>query len=163
VTVPGSVSTSNAAARDVMTGVRASFSRADAPSGLSFHLTGPLAVSVNSGSTEGSSIANFTLLFVIMVLFVLYRAALAPLITLVPAALAVLISGPIIAEAMARAGVAVPPSAQPVLIVLLLGAGTDYGLFLAFRFREELAGGRGQREALVASVQRVGQAVMYLG
>ena len=62
---------------------------------------------------------------------------LAPLITLIPALLAVSISGPLIAEA-ASAGLKVSQLAQLLLIVLVLGAGTDYGLFLVFRVRENL-------------------------
>jgi RND superfamily putative drug exporter len=87
---------------------------------------------------------------------------LAPLITLLPAALAVVLSGPLIAEA-ARAGLSVSSIAQLLLIVLLVGAGSDYGLFLSFRFREELANGREPAEALVTAVARVGEAITYSG
>ena len=163
VTVSGDVSTSNTAATSAVKAIRAGFSRASAPPGLSFHLTGPLAVSADSRNTETGGITQFTLLFVIVVLFIVYRAALAPLITLIPAALAVVLSGPVIAAIMGWAAIAVPPSSQPLLIVLLLGAGSDYGLFLCFRFREELARGHEPREALVAAVARVGQAITYSG
>jgi RND superfamily putative drug exporter len=163
VTVPGSISTSNTAETDVVHRIRAAMSRAGAPQGMELHLAGPLAVSVDSRTTETGGITQLTLLFVIVVLFVVYRAALAPLITLIPAALAVVISGPLIAEIMGRTGIAVPPSSQPLLIVLLIGAGTDYGLFLCFRFREELARGSETREALVAAVARVGEALTFSG
>lgn len=163
VTVPGSVSSSNTAATDVVRRIRAAMAQAGVPPGLDLHLTGPLAVSVDTRNTEAGGITRFTLLFVIVVLFVVYRAALAPLVTLLPAALAVIISGPLIAAVMGRAGIGVPPSSQPLLIVLLLGAGTDYGLFLCFRFREELARGREPPEALVTAVARVGQALTFSG
>ena len=39
----------------------------------------------------------------------------------------------------AQHGLKVSPLAQFLLIVLVLGAGTDYGLFLVFRVREEPA------------------------
>ena len=163
VTVPGSVSSSNAAATDAVRRIRTTMAQPGVPPGLDLHLTGPLAVSVDARNTETGGITRFTLLFVIVVLFVVYRAALAPLVTLIPAALAVIISGPLIAAVMGRAGIGVPPSSQPLLIVLLLGAGTDYGLFLCFRFREELARGREPREALVTAVARVGQALTFSG
>jgi len=163
VTVPGSVSSSNSAATDVIHRIRDAMAHAGAPPGLDLHLAGPLAVEVDARNTESGGITRFTLLFVIVVLFVVYRAALAPLVTLIPAALAVIISGPLIAEIVGRAGIAVPPSTQPLLIVLLLGAGTDYGLFLCFRFREELARGSEMREALVTAVARVGQALTFSG
>ncbi len=163
VTVPGSVSSSNSAATDVVHRIRAGMAHAGAPPGLDLHLAGPLAVSVDARNTETGGITQLTLLFVIVVLFVVYRAALAPLVTLIPAPLAVIISGPLIAEIMGRAGIAVPPSTQPLLVVLLIGAGTDYGLFLCFRFREELARGAGTREALETAIARVGQALTFSG
>ena len=98
----------------------------------------------------------------IVLLFIVYRAALAPLITLIPAALAVALSGLLIAQ-LARVGVSVASIAQLLLIVLLLGAGSDYGLFLSFRFREELARGTEPRQALITAVARVGEAITYSG
>src|SRR5205807_9412644 len=62
---------------------------------------------------------------------------------------------------MANAGVSVSSISQQLLIVLVLGAGSDYGLFLCFRVREELAGGREPREAVVTAVERVGEAITY--
>jgi putative drug exporter of the RND superfamily len=161
VTVTASVTNSPTASKTAVDAIRASFAQVDAPAGLSFHLTGPLAVSVDAANTNNASnITRFTLLFVILLLFVVYRAVLAPLITLIPAALAVVLSGPLIAEA-AKAGVSVSSISQQLLVVLLLGAGTDYGLFLSFRVREELAQGRQVREAIVAALARVGEAISY--
>lgn len=64
---------------------------------------------------------------------------------------------------MAKASVSVAPVAQQLLIVLLLGAGTDYGLFLVFRMREGLRRGTAPRQALVAAMGRVGEAITYSG
>ncbi|HMA37765.1 MAG TPA: MMPL family transporter [Chloroflexia bacterium] len=163
VTVPAATASNAVAAQAVVTAIRASFAGAGAPPGLSWHLAGPLAASVDAattGSTTGGNITRFTLLFVIVLLFLVYRAVLAPLITLLPAALAVALAGPLIAAA-AQAGLAVAEIAQQLLIVLLLGAGADYGLFLCFRVREELARGSTPPEALVTAVARVGEAITY--
>ena len=145
-----------------MDGIRARFSQVGGPDGLSLHLAGPLAVSVDASGSSAGNITRFTLLFVIVLLFIVYRAALAPLITLIPAALAVALSGLLIAQ-LARVGVSVASIAQLLLIVLLLGAGSDYGLFLSFRFREELARGTEPRQALITAVARVGEAITYSG
>jgi len=77
VTVPGSVSSSNASATDAVHRIRAAMAHSGVPPGLGLHLTGPLAVSADARNTETSGITRFTLLFVIVVLFVVYRA-LAP-------------------------------------------------------------------------------------
>lgn len=163
VTVTASTSSSNTASKNVVDGIRATFTRAGASPGLSFHLAGPLAVSVDASNTgAANNIAKFTLLFVVALLFVVYRALPAPLITLIPAALAVALSGPLIAK-VAEAGIAVSSISQELLIVLLLGVGSDYGLFLSFRFREELQEGGDPGRALVTAVRRVGQAITYSG
>src|SRR5436190_14335890 len=49
---------------------------------------------------------------------------------------------------------------EPVLlIILLIGAGTDYGLFLVFRVREELRGGLEPPEAVQRAIVRVGESI----
>jgi RND superfamily putative drug exporter len=162
VTVSPTAAGGNASSKNVVDGVRAGFSLAGAPAGLSFHLTGQLAVSVDASNTHVGSIERYTVLFVIVLLFVVYRSLLAPLITLIPAVLSVLLSGPLVAET-AKAGVPVSPTSQQLLVILLLGAGTDYGLFLVFRTREEMAAGVPVRRALVTALGRVGQAITYSG
>jgi hypothetical protein len=61
----------------------------------------------------------------------------------------------------AHAGLKVSQIAQLLLIVLVLGAGTDYGLFLVFRVREQLRNGVDPKEAVVASVTRVGETITF--
>ncbi|MEO3857967.1 MMPL family transporter [Acrocarpospora sp. B8E8] len=161
MTVPdGPGTTSNA---DLVTAVRATFASAPAPAGLTFHLTGPLAqtTDADTASTKaGSNIHRFTLLFVIVLLFVVYRSLLAPVVTLIPAVPALLLAGPVIGQA-GQAGLPVSPAIQQLLVVLLLGAGTDYGLFLVFRMREEIRRGRRPREALIAAMARVGESITF--
>jgi len=101
-----------------------------------------------------------SIIFIIGLLLLVFRALLAPLVTLVPAVLAVTISGPLVAEA-AHHGLKVSPLAQILLIVLVLGAGTDYGLFLVFRVRENLRGGMDRRQAVIAAVERVGESITF--
>ena len=45
--------------------------------------------------------------------------------------------------------------------MLILGAGTDYGVFLVFRVREELRRGLTPHEAVVQSVSRVGESISF--
>jgi putative drug exporter of the RND superfamily len=95
-----------------------------------------------------------------VLLLLVFRALLAPLVTLIPAFLAVTISGPLVAEA-AHHGLKVSPLAQILLIVLVLGAGTDYGLFLVFRVRENLRAGQDRKQAVIAAVERVGESITF--
>src|ERR1700748_2771477 len=111
------------------------------------------------GSTD-STIQLLWTVFIIVLLLLVFRALLAPLVTLIPAFLAVTISGPLVAEA-AHHGLKVSPLAQILLIVLVLGAGTDYGLFLVFRVRENLRAGLDKRQAVIAAVERVGESITF--
>lgn len=147
---------------NIVAGIRSDFGKAGAPPGLIFHLTGAMAISVDASNTHAGAIVRLTLLFVIVLLFVVYRALLAPVITLIPAVLSVALAGPLVAEA-AKAGLPVSPVSQQLLIVLLIGAGSDYGLFLSYRVREEIAGGHTPRQALITAMERVSEAITYSG
>ena len=85
---------------------------------------------------------------------------LAPLVTLLPAVLSLVLAGPVIAEA-GRAGLPVSIATQTLLPVLLIGAGTDYGLLLVYRVREEIRRGSAPRDALVIAMGRVGLSIAY--
>ncbi|HUD06107.1 MAG TPA: MMPL family transporter [Candidatus Saccharimonadales bacterium] len=146
-----------------VTDVRNTFSKVQSPSNLSFHLTGTLAEDVDSNNSSNSARNNtqiFIILFIIILLFVVYRSLLGPLITLIPAALSLVIASPIIAEST-KIGVQVSPITQLLLIVLLLGAGTDYGIFLVFRVREELRKGHEPKEAVIQALSKVGKVITF--
>jgi RND superfamily putative drug exporter len=123
--------------------LHAKISAAGLPGGLTAHLTGSLATQVDqqqASGSQGSNIQNLSSLFIVVLLVLIFRSLSLSLTTLAPAALSVLIAGPLVAEA-AQHGLKVSPIAQFLLIVLVLGAGTDYGLFLVFRVREQLRAG----------------------
>src|SRR5438105_5850742 len=143
--------------------IRSLFAESQPPAGLSFHLTGPLAQTTDaaaSASQTGTNIRLFSVLFVIVLLFVVYRAVLAPLITLLPAVLALLASAPLLAKA-SQLGLPVSIATRSLLPVLLMRAGTDYGLFLVFRVREEIRRGATPSDALMKAMTRVGVSITY--
>ena len=143
--------------------LRAQIAKAGPPAGLQVHLAGQFAISVDqqtkSGST-GNQVEGLSVIFILVLLLLIFRSLLAPLITLIPAFLAVAVSGPLVAEA-AHAGLKVSQLAQLLLIVLILGAGTDYGLFLVFRVRENLREGADPKDAVRSAVTRVGETITF--
>jgi RND superfamily putative drug exporter len=146
-----------------ITNVRSDFSKVQAPSNLNFHLTGALAEDVDSNKSNNTSKNNtqiYIILFIIILLFIVYRSLLAPLITLLPAGISLMVASPVIAEST-KIGVQVSPITQLLLIVLLLGAGTDYGLFLVFRVREEIRNGYEAKEAVVRALSKVGKVITF--
>ena len=127
-------------AKDLVGAMRTEIRAAQLPAGLHAHVAGSLAVQVDqqkaSGNT-GNKVQSLSAIFVILLLVVIFRSLSLAITTVLPALLSVAIAGPLVAEA-AKHGLQVSPIAQLLLIVLVIGAGTDYGLFLVFRVREEL-------------------------
>jgi RND superfamily putative drug exporter len=131
--------------------------------GLQMHLTGQVAQAADSQKANNKGKNNteiYNVIFIIVLLLLVFRAALAPLVTLIPAGLALTIAQPLIAEST-KIGVQVSFITEILLIVLLLGAGTDYGLFLVFRVREELRNGLAPKEAVVKALSRVGESITF--
>jgi RND superfamily putative drug exporter len=155
------------------------------PAGLAAHTAGPVATRVDTNATSsktGGQVQWFSIIFVVALLMAVFRSALAPLIAVLPALVVVLVAERLTAEAAVH-GLGVSQIASLLLIVLVLGAGTDYALFLMFRVREEMraglasggpgpaaAGGQASsvvppmqrcREAIVLSVARVGETITF--
>jgi RND superfamily putative drug exporter len=147
----------------VFDAMRAAVRRTARPAGLQIHFAGELAQSVDAQAAQKHT-QNLTqllsILFIIVLLLIVFRAVLAPLVTLLPAGLSLAIAGPLIGEA-AKAGLEVSSLTQIILIVIVLGAGTDYGLFLIFRVRENLAHEIPPREAVISAVSRVGETITF--
>jgi putative drug exporter of the RND superfamily len=143
--------------------LRAAIKDSSPPPGVQAHLAGALAIQVDqqkqSGNT-GNQVELFAAIFILVLLFLIFRAALAPFITLIPAFLSVAISGPVVAE-LANHGLKVSSLAQLLLTVLVLGAGTDYGLFLVFRVRENRRAGQDNHDAVINALTKVGESITF--
>jgi len=127
----------------LVAGLREIIRAAALPAGLVAHTAGTVATRVdnNASSTKtGGQVQWFSIIFVIALLIAVFRSALAPLIAVLPALVVVLVAERLTAEAAVH-GLGVSQIASLLLIVLVLGAGTDYALFLMFRVREEMRAG----------------------
>jgi putative drug exporter of the RND superfamily len=147
--------------KTVVNDVIATFKHAHAPPGLQLDVAGSIATNVAnqaSSNKTGSRTQSFTLLFVIVLLFLVFRSVLAPIITLIPPAFALLVSDRFIGGLGAH-GLKISEITQLLLIVLLIGAGTDYGLFLVFRVREQIRSGQAPHDAVRHALVRVGESI----
>jgi RND superfamily putative drug exporter len=101
-----------------------------------------------------------TVVLVVALLVLIYRAPLLALIPLVTVFLAVQVSLNLLAI-LAQAGtITLFQGIQIYVIILAYGAGVDYCLFLTARYREELQRGAGPRDAIAVTIEAVGHTVV---
>src|SRR5579884_38419 len=147
--------------KPIIAGLRGTFARADPPAGLQLHLAGQAATIVaNQASSDkaGKQVQMFSFLFIIVLLLLVFRSVPAAIVTLLPSGLALVIAERIVGG-LGSAGLKISSITDILIIVLLLGAGTDYGLFLVFRVREELRAGSEPKRAVENALVRVGESI----
>ena len=157
------VPTSSTDASPTVAAVRSTMSSFKLPAGLSSYLTGQLPSAVDNQNSQAHAqklTADLSILVILIMLIIVFRAVAAPLVTLLPAIWVLEMSGSIIAEA-SKAGLQVSTITETMLTVLLLGAGTDYGLFFIMRVREEMAGGAPPHTAIERAGRYVGESITF--
>jgi putative drug exporter of the RND superfamily len=150
-------------AQHLVAGLRAAIAASALPPGLRAHLAGPAAAAADASQTSQKATSlglDLIIVFIVVLLLVVFRSLLAPLLTLAPAVLVTQLAGPVLGEA-GKAGLPVSSLSYDLMLILTIGAGTDYGLFLVFRVREELRAGRAPRDAVTRALARVGESMTF--
>ena len=88
-----------------------------------------------------------TVLLIATILGVTFRSIGAPLVTLLSAGLAYLVTVTTLPWLGQQFGIAMPPEIEPLVVVLLIGIVTDYAMFFLSGFRTRLVGGEPRLEA----------------
>jgi RND superfamily putative drug exporter len=139
------------------------FHEEEGTAGLNLYLTGPAGVGRDLVKTANNSLdltTVATVLLVIVILLLVYRAPIMALIPLVTIALSVWVVLSGLALCTLIPGFYLINITAVFAVVMLYGAGTDYCLFLISRYREELARGHSRRKALSRAVTGVGGALV---
>jgi putative drug exporter of the RND superfamily len=147
--------------KPVVKALQATFPQADAPPGLQLHLAGQVATNAanNASSNKATGrIRLFSIVFIVVLLAIVLRTPMGTAVTFGPSGIALLVADRFIGGLGAH-GLEISSVTQTLLIVLMLGAGTDYGLFLVFRFKEELRTHQDPHEAVVRALTRVGESI----
>jgi putative drug exporter of the RND superfamily len=105
--------------------------------------------------------ASVALIFVVVA--IAFRSFGAPLVALIAALIAYLLTVRILPWAGEQADVTVPKEVQPVIVVLLLGLVTDYAIFFLSGMRRRLRQGEPRIPAARATVTEVGPIVFTAG
>src|SRR5580692_5876666 len=107
-------------------------------------ITGPIPAEYDQSliiSRDLSRVELFTVLAIALIVGLRFRSVGAPLAALACAGTAYVLAVRVVASTAQRMGISLPPDLDPVLVVLLLGATTDYAVFYLDGMRARLAEG----------------------
>ena len=134
--------------------------------GLSVYIGGP-AASANDELKIFKGIDS-TLLYsalgvVIVLLLLTYRSPILWLLPIMSAGVALAIAEAVIYELTQHANLTVNGQSGGILVVLVIGASTDYALLLIARYREELRRHADRHQAMAVALRRAGPAIIASG
>ena len=133
--------------------------------GMSVYVTGPAATASDELKIfKGidSTLLFATLAVVIVLLLLTYRSPTLWLLPIVSAGVALTIAEAVV-YVLTQHGLTVNGQSGGILVVLVLGAGTDYALLLVARYREELRRHEDRHEAMAEALRRAGPAIIASG
>jgi putative drug exporter of the RND superfamily len=134
--------------------------------GLSVYVGGP-AASANDELKIFKGIDS-TLLYsalgvVIALLLLTYRSPVLWLLPIISAGVALTVAEAVIYLLTQHANLTVNGQSEGILVVLVIGASTDYALLLVARYREELRRHSDRHQAMAVALRRAGPAIIASG
>lgn len=130
--------------------------------GLAAGLTGNAAISVDSNAAYADAEQVITIATVVIILLTLGLVFRSPIIAILP----IVVIGVVFIAVRGVTAMAadlfdfeVSTTLDAILVVVLFGVGTDYIVFLLFRYREELRQGDSHNPAIILSTRVVGRVV----
>jgi len=149
-------------ASDAVKALRADIKPMIAGTTLTEGVTGQAAQSLDSQDSSNKAdqivlMATFGLILIL--LLVIFRSPIIALLPLITIALVSQVATGLISDVNKALHLNTDSSISTILIVVLFGVGTDYILFLMFRYRERLRAGENPKQAMVSAVTRVGEVI----
>jgi putative drug exporter of the RND superfamily len=133
--------------------------------GMRILLTGDLGFSTDAEevfSNLDTKLLGATVLLVLVLLGLIYRAALVALTPLLVVFLSYTVATAFV-YLYAKSGATVSSNGTTILIVLMFGVGTDYSLLLVSRYREELRRTQDKHAAMHHALSRTGPTILASG
>jgi putative drug exporter of the RND superfamily len=130
--------------------------------GLKAGVTGTVPENVDSASTGNKAqeiVFVGTILLIVVLLLIIFRSPIIVLLPLLTIGLVSSVANGLIDFVSKAAGWNADSFTSILLIVVLFGVGTDYILFLLFRYRERLRTGEPSKQAMESAIGRVGPAI----
>ncbi|WP_102142191.1 RND family transporter [Mycobacterium hubeiense] len=153
----------SAEATESVAAVRSAVSELAAPPGLRTYVTGPGATLVDefrSIDRQMALITGVTVAMIAVLLLLVYRSVLAAAIPLAAVGLSLAVARPVVAALGESGLVEVSLFSVALMAAMVLGAGTDYGIFLLARYHENRRAGVDSADALVAAYRGVAPVIV---
>ncbi len=132
-------------------------------SGLQGQLTGNAAISVDQAASFDRAeniISIATVLLILLLLALVFRSVIISFLPLLVVGLVHQMAQSLTAFFAQWFGFSVGTELAPLLIVVMFGVGTDYIVFLLFRYREQMGNGEDQHESLMVALCRAGEVIL---
>ncbi|MFD0959178.1 MMPL family transporter [Paenibacillus chungangensis] len=115
-------------------------------------------------SEEGLKKTEYiTIGFILIILFVVFRSAAAPLVPLLTIGFSYLVSQSVVAFLVEYADFPLSNFTQIFMVAVMFGIGTDYCILLISRYKEELSRLGDKQEAIIHTYRTAGKTVLYSG
>ena len=150
------------AAGDAIKVLRSDITPLMSGTGLNQGVTGTAAQQLDSqqsGTRAEAIVGGATLLLILILLLIIFRSPIIAIMPLIVIGLVAEVATGLIADVNKALNLNADSSVTTILIVVLFGIGTDYILFLMFRYRERLRLGEDKREAMAQALTRVGEVI----
>jgi RND superfamily putative drug exporter len=115
--------------------------------------------SQSSGDRATKIIGIATIGLILVLLLIIFRSPIIALLPVITIGVVSQVATGLIGWANKAFNLKTDSSVSAMLIVVLFGVGTDYILFLMFRYRERLRAGEDPKTAMISAVARVGEAI----
>jgi RND superfamily putative drug exporter len=163
VAMPNAVVNGSGNASDnAVKALRADLKPLTAGTDLAEGVTGQAAQGLDSEQSSNNAdqiVLLATLILILVLLLIIFRSPVIALLPLVVIAVVSQVATGLIADVNKALNLNTDSSISTILIVVLFGIGTDYILFLMFRYRERLRRGEDRKQAMVSAVTRVGEVI----
>lgn len=118
---------------------------------------------VNSSQEGLKKTEGITVVFILIVLFLVFRSAIAPIIPLVTVGFAYIASQSIVSFLVDLFNFPISSYTQMFLVAILFGIGTDYCILLLSRFKEEMSHRESVTDAILETYRNAGRTVFFSG
>jgi RND superfamily putative drug exporter len=130
--------------------------------GLHYGVSGNVSSTIDNAASDSKTLALIgiaTIVLIVTLILLIFRAPIAALLPIFVIGLVLEVSNAVAAIIGKAFNLKFDASFGQLILIVLYGIGTDYILFLLFRYRERLRLGEDKKTAMMVTVERVGEAI----